>query len=132
MPVSHGCFRMYNEDISRFVYQVEKGTPVQVIREPVKVGVSQGEVWLEIHRPGEDYPPEDREKIWQQVLAKLEEFRARHPEIQLKRRAIDIAVDQADGIPMMIGETLPRMASDDAPEQKSRGEESRSDQTLYF
>ena len=132
MPVSHGCFRMYNEDISRFVYQVEKGTPVQVIREPVKVGISQGEVWLEIHRPGEDYPPEDREKVWQQVLAKLEEFRARHPETQLKRRAIDIAVDQADGIPMMIGETLPRMASDDAPDQKSRGEESRSDQTLYF
>ncbi|PPK53384.1 L,D-transpeptidase ErfK/SrfK [Marinobacter persicus] len=132
MPVSHGCFRMYNEDISRFVYQVEKGTPVQVIREPVKVGISQGEVWLEIHRPGEDYPPEDREKVWQQVLAKLEEFRARHPETQLKRRAIDIAVDQADGIPMMIGETLPRMASDDAPERQSRGEESRSDQTLYF
>ncbi|MFP3441948.1 L,D-transpeptidase family protein, partial [Pantoea sp. SIMBA_133] len=50
MPVSHGCFRMYNEDISRFVYQVEKGTPVQVVHDAVKIGFSDGEVWLEVHR----------------------------------------------------------------------------------
>lgn len=51
MPVSHGCFRMYNEDISRFVYQVSKGTPVQIVNDPVKLGISGGEVWLEVHRP---------------------------------------------------------------------------------
>lgn len=132
MPVSHGCFRMYNEDISRFVYQVGKGTPVQVVREPVKVGISQGEVWLEVHRPGEDYPPADRETVWRQVMEKLEQFRARHPETQLKRRSIDIAVDQADGIPMMIGETVTRMASDESSKDQDRDAEAESEQTLYF
>ena len=130
MAVSHGCFRMYNEDISRFVYQVEKGTPVQVIREPVKIGISGGEIWLEVHRPGEDYTAKDREKLWRQVMEKVEAFQQRHPEIQVKRQSIEVAVDQADGIPTMIGETLTRVAADehsDTPEADAKPE-----QTLYF
>ena len=75
MAVSHGCFRMYNEDISRFVYQVEKGTPVQVIREPVKIGVSGSEIWLEVHRPREDYTAKDREQLWREVMEKVEATR---------------------------------------------------------
>src|SRR5690554_3436449 len=130
MAVSHGCFRMYNEDISRFVYQVEKGTPVQVIREPVKIGVSGGEVWLEVHRPREDYTPKDREQLWRQVMAKVEAFQARHPETQVKRQSIEIAVDQADGIPTMIGEKLTRVATDGTDEASEA--EAKPEQTLYF
>src|SRR5690554_1659656 len=130
MAVSHGCFRMYNEDISRFVYQVEKGTPVQVIREPVKIGVSGGEVWLEVHRPREDYTPKDREQLWRQVMAKVEAFQARHPETQVKRQSIEIAVDQADGIPTMIGEKLTRVATDGTEEASDA--EAKPEQTLYF
>ena len=61
MPVSHGCFRMYNEDISRFVHQVDKGTSVQVIRQPVKLGLSEGEVWLEGKRVNFQSPIDARE-----------------------------------------------------------------------
>lgn len=132
MPVSHGCFRMYNEDISRFVYQVQKGTPVQVIREPVKLGLSGGEVWIEVHRPGEDYLPADRQKLWQQVQKKLESFREQHADIQIKRQAVEIAVDQADGIPTMIGETLTQMAADETHAPEKNGAEAGSEQTLYF
>ncbi len=130
MAVSHGCFRMYNEDISRFVYQVEKGTPVQVIREPVKIGVSGGEIWLEVHRPREDYTAKDREQLWREVMEKVEAFQQRHPEIQVKRQSIEVAVDQADGIPTMIGEKLTRVAAEeggDTPEADTKPE-----QTLYF
>ena len=132
MPVSHGCFRMYNEDISRFVYQVQKGTSVQVIREPVKVGISGEEVWMEVHRPGEDYPAEDRVWLWQQVQEKVEAFREQHPQIEIKRQAIEIAVDQADGIPMMIGETLTQMANDETPDSRDDDAKADSEQTLYF
>lgn len=130
MAVSHGCFRMYNEDISRFVYQVEKGTPVQVIREPVKIGVSGSEIWLEVHRPREDYTAKDREQLWREVMEKVEAFQKRHPEIQVKRQSIEVAVDQADGIPTMIGEKLTRVAAEeggDTPEADTKPE-----QTLYF
>ena len=131
MAVSHGCFRMYNEDISRFVYQVEKGTPVRVIRESVKVGLSGGEVWLEVHRPREDYTAEDRDKLWQQVFEKVETFVEEHPDVQVRRQSIEIAVDQADGIPTMIGEKLTQMAAEKSAEPPQE-QKTEPGQTLYF
>ncbi|MDY6841092.1 MAG: L,D-transpeptidase family protein [Pseudomonadota bacterium] len=132
MPVSHGCFRMYNEDISRFVYQVEKGTPVQVVHDAVKIGFSDGGVWLEVHRPHEDYPREDRDRLWKQVLAEVEAFRSRHPGVEVKRGAIERAVDQADGLPTMIGERVTRMAADKTVEKKSPESAKEPEQRLYF
>ncbi len=131
MAVSHGCFRMYNEDISRFVYQVGKGTPVRVIREPVKVGISGGEVWLEVHRPREDYTADDRDNLWQQVFDRVEAFVAEHPDVQVKRQAIEVAVDQADGIPTLIGEKLTQVASDKTASPAPK-QEPKPGQTLYF
>lgn len=110
MAVSHGCFRMYNEDISRFAYQIAKGTPVQVIRQPVKVGVANGQVWLEVHRPQEEYLTADRNKLWLATLEQLERLAIAHPEVEVRRRAIEIAVDQASGLPTVIGEKTTSMA----------------------
>lgn len=116
MQVSHGCFRMYNEDISRFVYQVSKGTPVRVIKQPVKIGLSGGEVWLEVHRPHEEYSDQDREWLWQEVTEALDSFLQRRPGVEIQRRAIELAVDQADGLPTMVGERVRvrQLASDDS------------------
>jgi len=132
MAVSHGCFRMYNEDISRFVYQVSKGTPVEVIREPVKVGIAGGEIWLEVHRPREDYTAEDREELWRETMAKVEDFQKQHPNTQVKRMAIEVAVDQADGIPRMIGEKLTQVAADKSTEKAKPEDRPIFEQTLYF
>ncbi len=110
MAVSHGCFRMYNEDISRFAYQIAKGTTVQVVRQPVKVGVANGQVWLEVHRPQEDYPATDRNVLWQATLEQIERLRIAHPEVEVRRRAIEIAVDQASGLPTVIGEKTTAVA----------------------
>jgi L,D-transpeptidase ErfK/SrfK len=132
LPVSAGCFRMYNEDISRFVYQVQKGTSVQIIREPVKLGLSGGEVWLEVHRPHEDYSPEDREQLWRVTLEKLEAFRQQHPDVEVQRRSIELVVDQADGIPTMVGERLTRVASDKGQTESNPEEPAEPEQKLYF
>ncbi len=51
--VSHGCIRLYPEDIPILYELVPVGTPVRVVREPVKVGVSEGRVHVEIHRDDE-------------------------------------------------------------------------------
>jgi len=132
MPVSAGCFRMYNEDISRFVYQVPRGTPVQIIREPVKLGLAEGQVWLEVHRPHEDYSPLQREALWRATLKKLESFRQQYPSVEVQRRAIELAVDQADGIPIMIGERLARMAAGETADDGKATEQSEPEQTVYF
>jgi len=46
---SHGCIRMYPEDIARLFTLVPQGTPVTVVDEPVKAGWQAGELFLEVH-----------------------------------------------------------------------------------
>ncbi|WP_235937713.1 L,D-transpeptidase family protein [Marinobacter caseinilyticus] len=115
MQVSHGCFRMYNEDIKRFVYDVDKGTSVQVINQPVKIGMQGKEVWLEVHRPDEDYSDAVKNELWRKVSERLEAFRAKQSGVEIQRHAIELAVEQADGIPRMIGERLTQVAADISP-----------------
>ncbi|MDA8155677.1 MAG: L,D-transpeptidase family protein [Actinomycetota bacterium] len=47
---SHGCIRMYNKDIKRLFNMVHRGTPVNIIYQPVKVGRKDGNIYLEVHR----------------------------------------------------------------------------------
>lgn len=133
MQVSHGCFRMYNEDISRFVYQVSKGTPVRVIKEPVKIGLKGNEVWMEVHRPQEEYSEQDRAKLWRAVSSAVEEFRNKTPGVEVQRMAIELAVEQADGLPRIIGERVARVANESAePPQSTADGEDGSEQQLWF
>ncbi len=47
--VSHGCIRLYPEDIARLYAMVPIGTPVHVIDQVVKVGWADGELFVEAH-----------------------------------------------------------------------------------
>ena len=47
--VSHGCIRMYAQDVDDLFRQVAAGTPVNVVDQPVKAGWRHGELFLEIH-----------------------------------------------------------------------------------
>jgi L,D-transpeptidase ErfK/SrfK len=49
MQVSHGCTRMYPEDIERLFGQVEKGTPVTIVDQPYKVGWLGDQLYLEVN-----------------------------------------------------------------------------------
>jgi L,D-transpeptidase ErfK/SrfK len=46
---SHGCIRLYPEDIPRLFEQVALRTRVIMVREPVKVGLLHGRVHVEVH-----------------------------------------------------------------------------------
>jgi len=46
---SHGCLRLYPEDIPLLFERVPVGTQVTIVREPVKVGVRAGRVYVEVH-----------------------------------------------------------------------------------
>jgi len=47
--VSHGCIRLYPEDIEELFRQAPIGTPVTVVDQPLKVGWMSGELYVEIH-----------------------------------------------------------------------------------
>jgi L,D-transpeptidase ErfK/SrfK len=46
---SHGCLRLYPEDIPILYGEVPVGTRVVIVREPVKVAVRSGRVFVEVH-----------------------------------------------------------------------------------
>jgi L,D-transpeptidase ErfK/SrfK len=51
MSVTHGCIRMYPEDVAALFAVVPLGTKVRLINEPVKVVWVGGELLLEAHPP---------------------------------------------------------------------------------
>jgi L,D-transpeptidase ErfK/SrfK len=58
---SHGCLRLYPEDIEILYRQVAADTPVWIIDQPYKLGRDQGALWLEAHAPVVEpgHPPAD-------------------------------------------------------------------------
>jgi L,D-transpeptidase ErfK/SrfK len=51
MAVTHGCIRMYPEDVAALFALVPVGTPVRLVDEPVKVAWVEGQLLLEAHPP---------------------------------------------------------------------------------
>ena len=114
MAVTHGCLRMYPEDVERLFNAVSVGTTVALINEPIKIARVDGEVWLEVH------PPVNAEG--QPVDADLADFERRLDELLGPAqaainwdRALQ-ALKDASGIPVVIGlELEAEPLSDSAP-----------------
>lgn len=54
MRVSHGCIRLYPENIELLYSLVETGEPVTIVNQPYLVGWRDGELYFEGHSPLED------------------------------------------------------------------------------
>jgi L,D-transpeptidase ErfK/SrfK len=111
MAVTHGCIRMYPEDIEELFPMVAVGTPVYLINEPVKIAWVDGQLLLEAHPPidaqGQTREPELTvfEGLLQQALG--EAVVAIHWD---RARA---ELSQARGMPVVVG--LAADAPDPAP-----------------
>jgi len=61
LAVTHGCIRMYPDDVQALFPMIPVGTPVRLINEPVKVAWVDGELLLEAHPPvdaeGQSFEP---------------------------------------------------------------------------
>ncbi len=49
---THGCLRLYPEDIPRLFLLVNKGDRVTIVRQPVKAGTRGNKVFIEVHPDG--------------------------------------------------------------------------------
>ena len=100
MRVSHGCVRLYPEDIARLFPKVPVGTQVHIINQPYLVGWRNGVLYLEAHQPlSEDT------KRWKGSLEPMEQAIAAKSANSLHRvnwaKAETIA-HEARGIPIPI------------------------------
>ncbi|MGH8242279.1 MAG: L,D-transpeptidase family protein [Steroidobacteraceae bacterium] len=51
MQVTHGCMRLYPEDIEKLFGMVAVSTPVLIVNQPYKWGWQDGELLIEVHPP---------------------------------------------------------------------------------
>jgi L,D-transpeptidase ErfK/SrfK len=62
LAVTHGCIRMYPDDVAALYPLIPIGTPVRLINEPIKVAWVDGELLLEAHPPvdaqGQSFEPD--------------------------------------------------------------------------
>jgi len=54
MRVSHGCVRLYPEDVEALFDRVAVGTAVHIVNQPVLAGWNDGQLFLEVHPPLEE------------------------------------------------------------------------------
>jgi L,D-transpeptidase ErfK/SrfK len=51
MQITHGCIRLYPEDIELLFGEVQVGTSVRIINQRIKTGWLDGALYLEVHHP---------------------------------------------------------------------------------
>jgi len=102
MRVSHGCIRMYPEDIERLFPQVKKGTPVYIVNQPIKAGWSDNILYVEVHPEleGKESSYEDRLNVTLDLIENVNNNQM--PVINGQR--LKQALQQRNGIPVAIFE----------------------------
>ncbi|MES9945802.1 MAG: L,D-transpeptidase family protein [Candidatus Thiodiazotropha sp.] len=98
MRVSHGCIRLYPENVEQFFEEVEIGIPVRIIDKPFKAGWLKGELFVQVHPPLVEYVEErgnNYTELVNAVVNKLGEDQRRPDWDQLHN-----FIEQKTGIPM--------------------------------
>ena len=104
MRVTHGCVRMYPEDIETLFDVVAPGTPVQIINQPIKAGWLDGTLYLEVHPPlAEDAVKyEDMMQLAMDAIADAISEENTKYRVMLHDSVIKTAIEQQNGIPVAI------------------------------
>ncbi len=103
MRVTHGCIRMYPEDIEKLFSQVDVKTPVYLVHQPVKVGWRDSALYLEIHRELDENDQALPLPSLDDVMRAVGEEAAGDADVD--QSAVERALAQHSGIPAVIGRT---------------------------
>jgi L,D-transpeptidase ErfK/SrfK len=128
MRVTHGCVRMFPEDIEYLFAKIDLKTPVHIINEPVKMGWVGDDLVMEVHPVLDVAMPQteegvaeesDSEQAAEVTEAKdpltyvTEQFIATTAERagQLDWGLAEQLVERSDGIPVTVGEGIKNAAA---------------------
>ena len=100
--VSHGCVQLYPEDIERLFPLVEIGTPVEFTYQPLKAGMRDGAVYVEVHPDIYKYAPTTPATA-RATLARRKLAAAADP------KSLDAALSESRGVPVPLA-PAPRQA----------------------
>lgn len=100
MRVSHGCIRMYPEDIKKLFPQVKKGTIVHIVDQSIKVGWSNSILYIEVYPDSEGNELSYEEKLGKAL--DLIELANNNQIPVLDGNKLKLALQQNNGIPVPI------------------------------
>ena len=115
MQVSHGCVRLYPEDIKPLFAIVPVGTPGEFVYQPVKIGARDGDIYVEVHadiyQSGFDYMEAAKRQLEKNEWSAL-----------VDRGRLSNALQLKSGVPTRIsqGKPLRRRAEEEQTEESRR------------
>jgi L,D-transpeptidase ErfK/SrfK len=108
MRVSHGCVRLYPEDIVRLFPEVPLGTRVRIINEPYVAGWRDGRLYLDAHKPLSEEAARSGRKLvaLEQALA----VKAAYENVTIDWSRARTVANDARGIPVPISTGSPDLS----------------------
>ncbi len=101
MAVTHGCVRLYPEDIAALFPIVPVGTRVNIVSDPILATLQDGKLYLEIHPPaGSDHRPA---KPDYQKISRILDAAIGKSQVAVDWGKLRHVATQANGIPQLIG-----------------------------
>jgi L,D-transpeptidase ErfK/SrfK len=102
MRSSHGCIRLYPEDIEALFERVGRGAAVRLVNQPVLAGWRDGQLYLEVHPPLAEEQHDLTAEADAALNRALERAGAAAASVALDRAAIDKIVAEQRGIPLPV------------------------------
>jgi L,D-transpeptidase ErfK/SrfK len=98
MRVSHGCIRMYPENIAALFEVVAPGTPVTIVNQPYKLGWGEGGLYMEAH------PPliEESEEWTETELSRLYVGATAERRVQFRWDQAEAVMAESNGLPEFV------------------------------
>ena len=107
MRVSHGCIRLYPEDIEALFAEVTLRTPVNIINQPYKLGVKDEVIYLEAHPFLQEDSEQYQNNLTSVVSLLIDMAGGRDYELDWDKA--HEAISQPTGLPVAIGMFLPEV-----------------------
>lgn len=111
MKVTHGCMRLYPEDIDALFHSVAVGTQVHLVHQPVKAGWRDGRLFLEVHPSQIDAKPNQPTSLTPLVQAILEATGTTPSDDLVHWETVYTAARVTDGMPVSVSPFTPLSAA---------------------
>ncbi len=102
MRVSHGCIRLYPEDIEALFERVPRNTPVRIVNQPVLAGWRDGQLYLEVHPPLVEEPHDLAAEADAALDRALQRAGAAAAGVELDRAVVQRIVAEQRGMPLPV------------------------------
>jgi L,D-transpeptidase ErfK/SrfK len=102
MQVTHGCIRMFPEDIEWLFPKIPLKTPVQIVNQPSKMGWSGDDLYLEVH-PALAQPDNDGNQRSLTEITEAYVKATRDQSAEIDWELVNAVFQRQSGIPVKVG-----------------------------